>query len=205
MRAVAARRNALRAPAKQARTRPYASAPGPSRLGRPLAASSSTSGFRTGASETIRGTFLVGADGIGSVVRSAIGARVRRDHDPRALPDDYRPIMTSAQAMPDLSNISYLSDPREWYVLIRTASVWRALFPVDASLEDKDVTSPERGERLLQGAVPRSGSVRSEASHGLSGARARRLDLCQRAGGDRGRCGAREQSARRHGPERRDP
>ena len=58
--------------------------------------------------------------------------------------------------MPDLSNISYLSDPREWYVLIRTARVWRALFPVDASLDDKDVTSPERGERLLQGAVPRS-------------------------------------------------
>jgi 3-(3-hydroxy-phenyl)propionate hydroxylase len=29
------------------------------------------------------------------------------------------------------------------------------LFPVDASLDDKDVTSPERGERLLQGAVRR--------------------------------------------------
>ena len=58
--------------------------------------------------------------------------------------------------MPDLANISYLSDPREWYVLIRTARVWRALFPVDASLDDKDVTSPERSERLLQGAVPRN-------------------------------------------------
>jgi 3-(3-hydroxy-phenyl)propionate hydroxylase len=58
--------------------------------------------------------------------------------------------------MPDLANISYLSDPREWFVLIRTAHVWRALFPVDASLDDKDVTSPERGERLLQGAVARN-------------------------------------------------
>ncbi len=58
--------------------------------------------------------------------------------------------------MPDLSNICYLSDPREWYVLIRTAHVWRVLFPVDASLDDEDVTSPERGERLLQGAVPRN-------------------------------------------------
>ena len=57
--------------------------------------------------------------------------------------------------MPDLANISYLSDPREWYVLIRTARVWRALFPVDASLDDQDVTSPERSERLLQGAVLR--------------------------------------------------
>ena len=53
--------------------------------------------------------------------------------------------------MPDLANISYLSDPSEWYVLIRTARVWRALFPVDASLDDKDVTSPDRSERLLAG------------------------------------------------------
>jgi 3-(3-hydroxy-phenyl)propionate hydroxylase len=110
-----------------------------------------------GGRETIRGTFLVGADGIGSVVRNAIGA----EFDGITIPELYLTISTDydfRQAMPDLSNISYLSDPREWYVLIRTASVWRALFPVDASLEDKDVTSPERGERLLQGAVPRSGS-----------------------------------------------
>jgi 3-(3-hydroxy-phenyl)propionate hydroxylase len=58
--------------------------------------------------------------------------------------------------MPDLANISYLSDPNEWFVLIRTAHVWRALFPVDAALDDEDVTSPRRSERLLQGAVPRS-------------------------------------------------
>ena len=102
-----------------------------------------------------RGTFLVGADGIGSVVRKTIGAAF----DGITIPELYLTISTTydfRQAMPDLSNISYLSDPREWYVLIRTARVWRALFPVDASLDDKDVTSPERGERLLQGAVPRS-------------------------------------------------
>ena len=108
-----------------------------------------------GASETIRGTFLIGADGIGSVVRQTIGAAF----DGITIPELYLTISTTydfRQAMPDLSNISYLSDPREWYVLIRTAAVWRALFPVDASLDDKDVTSPERGERLLQGAVPRN-------------------------------------------------
>jgi 3-(3-hydroxy-phenyl)propionate hydroxylase len=110
-----------------------------------------------GGSETIRGTLLVGADGIGSVVRNAIGA----EFDGITIPELYLTLSTAydfRRTMPDLSNISYLSDPREWYVLIRTASVWRALFPVDASLEDKDVTSPERGERLLQGAVPRSQS-----------------------------------------------
>ncbi len=108
-----------------------------------------------GGSETIRGTFLVGADGIGSVVRNAIGAQF----DGITIPELFLTLSTTydfRQTMPDLSNISYLSDPEEWYVLIRTARVWRALFPVDASLDDEDVTSPERGERLLQGAVPRS-------------------------------------------------
>ncbi len=108
-----------------------------------------------GGTETIVGTFLVGADGIGSIVRHSIDAQF----DGITIPELFLSLSTTydfRETMPDLSNISYLSDPREWYVLIRTARVWRALFPVDASLEDEDVTSPERGERLLQGAVARS-------------------------------------------------
>jgi 3-(3-hydroxy-phenyl)propionate hydroxylase len=108
-----------------------------------------------GATETITGSFLVGADGIGSVVRAAVGAVF----EGITIPELFLTLSTTydfREAMPDLANISYLSDPKEWYVLIRTARVWRALFPVDASLEDTDVTSLERAERLLQGAVPRS-------------------------------------------------
>ncbi len=55
--------------------------------------------------------------------------------------------------MPDISNISYISDPNEWFVLIRTVGLWRALFPVDATLTDAQVTSPELAEKLLQGAA----------------------------------------------------
>jgi 3-(3-hydroxy-phenyl)propionate hydroxylase len=104
--------------------------------------------------ETLTGAFVVGADGIGSVVRNAIGA----EFDGITIPELFLTVSTTydfREAMPDLANISYLSDPREWYVLIRTARVWRALFPVDASLDDEDVTSPARAERLLQGAVAR--------------------------------------------------
>ena len=107
-----------------------------------------------GGTEAISGTLLVGADGIGSMVRGAIGAAF----DGITIPELYLTVSTTydfREAIPDLSNISYISDPREWYVLIRTARVWRALFPVDASLDDDDVTSPARAERLLQGAVPR--------------------------------------------------
>src|SRR4051794_34815885 len=108
-----------------------------------------------GSKQTLSGTFLVGADGIGSIVRKAIGA----EFDGITIPELFLTLSTTydfRETMPDLANISYLSDPREWYVLIRTVRLWRALFPVDASLDDKDVTSPERGERLLQGAVARN-------------------------------------------------
>jgi len=115
-----------------------------------------------GSAQTIAGAFVIGADGIGSVVRKAMGVAF----DGITIPEIFLTLSTTydfREAMPDIANISYLSDPREWFVLIRTARVWRALFPVDAALSDSDVTSPERAERLLQGAVGRS--VPYEVSH----------------------------------------
>jgi 3-(3-hydroxy-phenyl)propionate hydroxylase len=107
-----------------------------------------------GTSETLVGAFVVGSDGISSVVRRSMGV----EFEGQTIPEIFLTISTTfdfSDAMPDVSNISYISDPEEWFVLIRTASVWRALFPVDAGLSDEDVTAPERIERLLQGAVQR--------------------------------------------------
>ena len=108
-----------------------------------------------GGFETVMGSFVVGADGIGSVIRKAMGVAF----DGVTIPEIFLTLSTSydfRHAMPDVANIAYFSDPDEWLVLIRTAQVWRALFPVDASLSDPDVTSPERAQRLLQGTIPRS-------------------------------------------------
>jgi 3-(3-hydroxy-phenyl)propionate hydroxylase len=108
-----------------------------------------------GKTETFSGSFCIGADGIRSVARRDIGA----GFEGMTIPELYLTLSTTydfTQAMPDLSNIAYLSDPDEWFVLIRTASLWRALFPVTASLSDAQVTSPELSEKLLQGAARRS-------------------------------------------------
>jgi 3-(3-hydroxy-phenyl)propionate hydroxylase len=86
---------------------------------------------KDGKTETLTASFLVGADGIGSVVRSAVGAAF----DGITIPELFLTLSTTydfREAMPDIANISYLSDPKEWYVLI-TRKVWRALFPVDAA------------------------------------------------------------------------
>ncbi len=107
-----------------------------------------------GETETFSGAFCIGADGIGSVARKAIGA----GFDGMTIPEIYLTISTTydfSKSMPDISNIAYLSDPQEWFVLIRTVNVWRALFPVDPTLSDEQVTSPELAEKLLQGAAAR--------------------------------------------------
>ena len=104
---------------------------------------------------TFIGDFCIGADGIRSVARRAIGA----EFEGTTIPELYLTLSTTydfTEAMPDLSNIAYLSDPKEWFVLIRTASLWRALFPVSASLSDEQVTSQELAEKLLQGAARRA-------------------------------------------------
>ena len=107
-----------------------------------------------GTTQTLHAAYAIGADGIGSLVRKAIGA----GFDGQTIPEIFLTLSTTydfTEAMPDIANIAYLSDPTEWFVLIRTASLWRALFPVDPSLSDAEVTSPERSEGLLQGAASR--------------------------------------------------
>jgi len=101
------------------------------------------------------GDFCIGADGIGSIVRRTMGV----EFDGQTIPEIYLTVSTSydfREAMPDLSNIAYMSDAREWFVLIRTAGLWRTLFPVDPALSDEEVTSQALTERLLQGVVKRS-------------------------------------------------
>lgn len=107
-----------------------------------------------GSTGTLSGAFLIGADGLGSIVRKAMGSTF----DGMTIPEIFLTVSTTfdfSSQIPDIANISYVSDPDEWFVFIRTAKVWRALFPVDPSLSDAEITSPERAERLLQGALAR--------------------------------------------------
>ena len=108
-----------------------------------------------GSTGVLEGRYCIGADGLGSVARRAIGAEMQG----MTIPEMFLTLSTTydyREAMPDLSNISYISDPQEWFVLIRTASLWRVLVPSDASLTDAEVTDPARAQARLQGIVPRS-------------------------------------------------
>jgi 3-(3-hydroxy-phenyl)propionate hydroxylase len=66
------------------------------------------------------------------------------------------------QAIPDLANIAYISDPTEWVVLLRTARLWRVLVPVAGEPTDAQVTDPAACEARLQGILPKAGAYELE-------------------------------------------
>ena len=104
----------------------------------------------------LRGRYLVGADGARSAVRKAVGVAF----DGMTIPEIYFTASTPhdfALDFPDLSQINYISDPDEWFVLLRTPSLWRVLLPTDPAETDEQITDPRRVEQRLQGIAARAG------------------------------------------------
>ena len=136
-----------------------------------------------GSTETIAGSFVVGADGIGSVVRKAMGVVF----DGITIPEIFLTLSTTydfREAMPDIANIAYLSDPRRMVCpdphgpgMARAVS---GRFVTDRCRCDigrtRAASAPGRcaAQRTLRGQSP----------HRLSRARAGRFDICERANAD---------------------
>lgn len=82
--------------------------------------------------ETLRGSFLVGADGASSAVRKAAGigfAGFTYDEKFLVASTDF----PFEEAFDDLSWVNYIADPDEWCVILRTDKAWRVLWPTDPS------------------------------------------------------------------------
>ncbi len=106
-----------------------------------------------GSTEKLGGRFLVGADGARSAVRRAMGTEFRG----MTIPELFLTLSTTFpfhEAIGDLANISYISDPEEWFVLLRTASLWRVLLPTDADMPEEEMLDPVRIEARLQEVHP---------------------------------------------------
>jgi len=105
-----------------------------------------------GTREQLRGAYVIGADGARSAVRRALGTEFRG----QTIPEIFLTLSTTFQfqnAIPDLADIAYISDPEEWYVLLRTRNLWRVLFPTDANEGEVRMMDPARIEARLQGVV----------------------------------------------------
>ena len=101
----------------------------------------------------VKGRFLIGTDGARSIIRRAIGA----NFDWITIPEIFLSLSTHFkyhEAMPDLANIAYISDPSEWLVLLRTPSLWRVLLPTNPDDTEEFIMDPENVEARLQAVLP---------------------------------------------------
>jgi len=107
-----------------------------------------------GTQQDFTGRWLVGTDGARSAVRKSLAI----NFEGITIPELYLSVSTTfrfEEALPKLDKINYISDPNEWLVLLRTPSLWRALFPADPSEPDDVMTSAPRLQDRLQSVVAR--------------------------------------------------
>jgi 3-(3-hydroxy-phenyl)propionate hydroxylase len=106
-----------------------------------------------GEEEALLGRFLIGADGARSAVRKSLGI----GFPGLTIPELYLTLSTPFpfhEAIPDLANIAYVSDPEEWLVLLRTPSLWRVLLPTDPAEPEEYMLSDSRIAERMQAVHP---------------------------------------------------
>lgn len=105
--------------------------------------------------DTLVADAVVAADGAASAVRKSLGL----GFEGMTYEDRYLVLSTPfemADHLDDLAYVNYISDPDEWLVLLRTADLWRALFPVGDGEADAEALSDQSAQRRLQGIVARN-------------------------------------------------
>lgn len=108
---------------------------------------------KTGEKEVYKSKYLVGADG----ARSTIRALTKVGFPGLTIPEIFLSLSTPFRydlAIDGLADISYISDPDEWLVLLRTPTLWRVLFPTDPNLTDDEILDPIRIEDRMQSLLP---------------------------------------------------
>jgi 3-(3-hydroxy-phenyl)propionate hydroxylase len=106
-----------------------------------------------GGQEVMAGRYLIGADGARSNIRKALGV----EFEGMTIPEIFLSMSTTFafhDAIGDLSNIAYISDPDEWVVLLRTPTLWRVLLPTDPTETPEQMKDPARVEERLQAVLP---------------------------------------------------
>ena len=109
-----------------------------------------------GAEEQLRGRYLIACDGAHSRIRDMLGI----EFEGMTIPETFFSMSTTfdfAEAIEDLAPIAYVTDPREWAVLLRTPSLWRILLPTEPGMTDEQIKDPVQMEKRLQALCPKDG------------------------------------------------
>lgn len=96
--------------------------------------------------------WVIAADGAGSAVRNSLGIAF----EGVTYPERFLVASTTHDFLEDyedLAYVSYVYDPDDWGVLLRTPKHWRVLFPIAEDETDEEALHPDRVEQRLQGVV----------------------------------------------------
>ncbi len=102
---------------------------------------------------TETGTFLIGADGASSAVRQALGIAFEGFTYPEQWVVASTPVDFAAK-LPGLAPVTYTADPEDWFVLLQTRDLWRALIPVADNANPEVILSDGWIQKKLQSIAP---------------------------------------------------
>lgn len=107
----------------------------------------------TGAGDTLRSEWLIGADGANSVVRRHQDI----EFEGFTWAERFLVVTTSADiasARPGVTSVSYWADPQRWHFLLRIIGAWRVMLPVPAEMSDDEARSPDYAKASLASVLP---------------------------------------------------
>jgi len=105
-----------------------------------------------GTTEEYECDYLIGADGANSVVRRKLGI----EFGGFTYKEKFFTLSTEEPLedyFNELSYVNYVSDPDEWFVLLKAPSAWRILVPVDENLDDDVITSDDYVKSIFKRAL----------------------------------------------------
>ena len=111
-----------------------------------------------GRRERIAGAYVVGCDGVGSVVRASAAV----DFEGFTFPEKFLVIASSVDFptyLEGLASVSYVSDPVEWCALVHVVGSWRVVFPTGENVPDAELLADEHVQARLRRFVPASGPI----------------------------------------------
>ncbi len=105
--------------------------------------------------EKVKAQYLVAADGGNSIIRKWLGV----EFEGFTYPEKFLTLSTKLELkdyIDNLAYVNYVSDPKEWMVLLRVPSVWRILVPASEDQSDEYLLSDEKKDQVFNDLIGRS-------------------------------------------------